>query len=573
MKQLQGIPASNGIAIGHIFLYQLATPVIEQRTITDPATEISRLETAVAAAGESLLALKAQIEASAGAAEAEIFEVHRMFLADPAFIDEIKQAIESDQVNAEVAVDQTANALISQFMALEDEYFRQRAADIKDVSQRLLRLLTGMGESSLARLTEPVIILAEDLTPSDTASANRAKILAFCTAGGGATSHTAILARSLNIPAVVGLGHDLLHLAADTELIVDGETGELWLNPDAETIVAYQQRRQAQLAGQAEALQQAHAPAITRDGHQVEIVANIGSLDEAHQAMAMGAEGVGLLRTEFIFLQRNTLPTEEEQYQIYRAMADVFQQLPLIVRTLDAGGDKEIPYLNMPPEQNPFLGRRAIRLCLAEPELFQTQLRAILRASYRRNIKIMFPMISSVSELRQALNHLDQAKATLAAQNIPFDPALELGIMVEIPSAALLAPAMARLIDFFSIGTNDLTQYTLAVDRTNAAVAPLADPLHPAVLQLIQQVIQAAHAQGKWVGMCGELAGSPQAIPLLLGMGLDEFSMTASAIPAAKALIRTLTTPQTQRLAQHVLTLSEPEAIHQFLSTALISSQ
>jgi phosphoenolpyruvate-protein phosphotransferase len=348
-------------------------------------------------------------------------------------------------------------------------------------------------------------------------------------------------------------------------LIVDGETGELWINPAAETIALYQQRQQAKRQSQAEALKHAHQPAVTTDGCQVEVVANIGSLAEAQYAIEMGAEGVGLLRTEFIFLQRDTLPSEEEQYQLYRAIADVFQKLPLIVRTLDAGGDKEIPYLNMPPEQNPFLGRRAIRLCLAEPELFQTQLRAILRASHERNIKIMFPMISSVSELRQSLEHLRQAQAALNAQNQPYDPNLEVGIMVEIPSAALLTGDMAPLIDFFSIGTNDLTQYTLAVDRTNAGVAALADPLHPAVLRLIQHVIKAAHAQGKWVGMCGELAGSPEAIPLLIGMGLDEFSMTASAIPAAKRLIRSLSAAHTQQLAEQALQFSEPAAIHEFL--------
>ncbi|MFN8457481.1 MAG: phosphoenolpyruvate--protein phosphotransferase [Anaerolineae bacterium] len=565
MRTLTGIPASDGIAIGTAFTYQPVAPTVERRIINDPVAESARLDEAIATAGAALETLKAKTEAMIGPEEAQIFEVHRMFLADPVFVDEIKAAISSEKINAEAAVAQVAEALVAQFLALEDEYFRQRAADIQDVSQRLLRLLTGLGQSSLADLSVPAIVLAQDLTPSDTASANREHILAFCTAQGGATSHTAILARSLNIPAVVGLGPELLHLPSQASLIVDGETGEILVNPATETIALYQQRQQAKRQSQAEALKHARQPAVTTDGRRVEVVANIGSLAEAQYAIEMGAEGVGLLRTEFIFLQRDTLPTEEEQYQLYRAIADVFQQLPLIVRTLDAGGDKEIPYLHMPPEQNPFLGRRAIRLCLAEPELFQTQLRAILRASHERNIKIMFPMISSVGELRHSLEHLRQAQATLAAQQIPFDPHLEVGIMVEIPSAALLTGDMAPLIDFFSIGTNDLTQYTLAVDRTNAAVAALADPLHPAVLRLIQQVIQAAHAQGKWVGMCGELAGSAEAIPLLLGMGLDEFSMTASAIPAAKRLIRSLSTAQTQQLAAQALQLSEPEAIHALL--------
>lgn len=565
MHKLTGIPASDGIAIGTAFIYQPVAPVVERRTITDPAAESARLDEAVITASAALETLKAKTEAMIGPEEAQIFEVHRMFLEDPVFVDEIKTAISTEMINAEAAVEKVSGVLVAQFLGLEDEYFRQRAADIQDVSQRLLRLLTGLGESSLAGLTTPAIVLAEDLTPSDTASANREHILAFCTAQGGATSHTAILARSLNIPAVVGVGPDLLRLPPNGSLIVDGETGEILVNPAAETIGLYQQRQQAKRQRQAEALKHAHQPAVTTDGRQVEVAANIGSLAEAQYAIEMGAEGVGLLRTEFIFLQRDTLPGEEEQYQLYRAIADVFQKLPLIVRTLDAGGDKEIPYLNMPPEQNPFLGRRAIRLCLAEPALFQTQLRAILRASHERNLKIMFPMISSVSELRQSLEHLRQAQASLEAQNQPYDPNLEVGIMVEIPSAALLTGDMAPLIDFFSIGTNDLTQYTLAVDRTNASVAALADPLHPAVLRLIQHVIKTAHAQGKWVGMCGELAGSPEAIPLLLGMGLDEFSMTASAIPAAKTLIRSLSAAHTQQLAEQALQLGEPAAIHNFL--------
>jgi phosphoenolpyruvate-protein phosphotransferase len=566
MKKLTGIPASNGIAIGPVFIYQPATPTVERRAITDPAADIARLEAAIAIADGQLSVLKTKTEAVIGQEEAQIFEVHRMFLSDPAFVDTIKQTVDTEKINVEAALAQTVADLVTQFKALDDEYFRQRAADIEDVGQRLQRLLAGWGESSLADLSTPAIILAEDLTPSDTASIDRQMALAFCTATGGATSHTAILARSLGIPAVVGLGQALLTLTATDQLIVDGSTGEMWINPDSETMAVYQQRRQNQWQSQAEALKHAHEPAITSDGRQVEVVANIGSLKEAQYALEMGAEGVGLLRTEFLFLDRDTQPGEEEQYQVLRAIADVFQRRPLIVRTLDAGGDKQIPYLNMPAEPNPFLGRRAIRLTLAEPDLFQTQLRAILRASFERNLKIMFPMISSVGELRQALSHLDQARATLAAKNIPYDQELEVGIMVEIPSAALLADALASLVDFFSIGTNDLTQYTLAVDRTNALVAPLADPLHPAVLRLIHQVIEAAHAQGKWVGMCGELAGEALAIPLLLGLGLDEFSMTATAIPAAKALLRTLSLPQTHRMAEHCLDLTEPEAVRTFLS-------
>jgi phosphoenolpyruvate-protein phosphotransferase len=570
MKKLQGIPASDGIAIGPIFIYQPETLTIERRAITDPAAEVARLDAAIITANADLLTLKAKTEAAIGREEAQIFEVHRMFLEDAAFAGATKEAIENEKINAEAALAQTVDALVAQFEALEDDYFRQRAADIKDVGQRLLRLLTGAGGSSLANLSAAAIILAADLTPSDTAAVDRAMVLGFGTATGGATSHTAILARSLGIPAVVGLGEEILRLAATDQLIVDGGSGQIWISPDAATIAAYEARRATQQEGQAEALRHAHEPAITTDGHQVEIVANIGSLADAQQAIEMGAEGVGLLRTEFLFLERNTLPGEEEQYQVLRAIADVFQQRPLVVRTLDAGGDKQIPYLDMPVEQNPFLGRRAIRLTLAEPELFQAQLRAILRAGHERNIKIMFPMISSINELRQARAQLDQAKLALAAEKIPHTESPEVGIMIEIPSAAILADALAPLVDFFSIGTNDLAQYTLAADRTNPLVAPLADPLHPAVLRLIREVIEAGHSHRKWVGMCGELAGNPLAIPVLLGLGLDEFSMTASAIPAAKALLRSLSVSQVQRVADVCLDLTDLEEIYQFLRSPLI---
>jgi len=566
MQKMIGIPASSGIAIGPIFIYQPVTPVVERRIITDTAAELARLDTVIVAASVELEALKIKTQAAVGTEEAQIFEVHRMFLEDAAFAGEIKEAIETGKINAEAAVSQTVTALVEQFEALDDDYFRQRAADIKDVGQRLLRLLTGVGGSNLAELTTPAIILAADLTPSDTATVDREMVLGFGTATGGATSHTAILSRSLGIPAVVGLGPEALHLASTDQLILDGGSGEVWVNPDPATIAAFEQRRQAQLQDQAEALRHAHQPAITTDGRQVEIAANIGSLADAKHAIEMGAEGVGLLRTEFLFLERSTLPGEEEQYQVLRAIADVFQQRPLVIRTLDAGGDKQIPYLDMPAEQNPFLGRRAIRLTLAEPQLFQAQLRAILRAGYERNIKIMFPMISSLSELRQARAQLEQAQAALGTAQIPQAESPEVGIMVEIPSAAILADALAPLVDFFSIGTNDLAQYTLAADRTNPLVAPLADPLHPAVLRLIRQVIEAGHAHGKWVGMCGELAGNPLAVPVLLGLGLDEFSMTASAIPAAKALIRTLSVPQAQQLAHACLQLTDLADVQQFLS-------
>lgn len=567
MKKLTGIPASDGIAIGPPFFFQPETPSVERRTVADVPAELARFEAAIARADEMLSALKAKVEETAGSEEAQIFEVHRMFLADPAFVGTIRDIVEAEQINAEAAIERTVDDLVAQFKALEDEYFQLRAADVEDVGLRLLRLLAGGGQSDLAGLAAPAIVVAPDLTPTDTASLERDKVLAFCTAAGGGTSHSAILARSLGIPAVVGLGDGLLNATSFGQLIVDGGSGEVWLDPDAETVAAYQARLQTRLETQAQARARALEPAVTTDGYRSEIVANIGSLEEAKEALELGAEGVGLLRTEFLFLQRETLPDEEEQYEVYRALADVFQQRPLIVRTLDIGGDKPLPALEMPPEPNPFLGRRAIRLSLAEPEMFQTQLRAVLRAGHERNLKIMFPMIGSLSDLSRAREQLEEARAALEARQVPYARTLEVGIMIEIPSAALLADVLAPHVDFFSIGTNDLSQYTLAADRTNPLVAPLADPLHPAVLRLMHQVVQAAHAHQKWVGICGELAGNPLAVPLLLGLGLDELSMAAPAIPTVKALIRTLSLADARRVAEECLGLPDVTQVRQFLGS------
>jgi phosphoenolpyruvate-protein phosphotransferase len=392
----------------------------------------------------------------------------------------------------------------------------------------------------------------------------------LCTEIGSKTSHTAILARSLGIPAVVGCGK--LDVSSGMMIIIDGQSGELILDPDDEMLVEYRARQQARQKTRSLEIAEAQRPAVTLDGRQVEVVANIGSVVEAEEAIKMGAEGVGLLRTEFLFLQGDTLPSEEEQYQIYRAIADVFQQLPLIVRTLDVGGDKDIPSIDLAPEQNPMLGERAIRLCLARPEIFQTQLRAILRAGHERNVKIMFPLIGSEEELRQAFDQVIQAKADLRARNLPHAENPDIGIMIEVPSAAVLADVLAPQVDFFSIGTNDLAQYTLAVDRTNETVAHLADPLHPAVIRLIHQVIQAAHRHDKWVGLCGEMAGDPLAVALLLGLGLDEFSMASASIPTVKALLRTMSTTQAREIAEQCLKIPNLQRVREFLQSNPVSA-
>ncbi|MCG3208511.1 MAG: Phosphoenolpyruvate-protein phosphotransferase [Anaerolineae bacterium] len=570
MKRLNGIAASQGIAIGPAFVYRPEPLAFKEQIIQNPPAEINRLIQAVEAVQTMLIALEEYTQQAIGESEAKIFEVHRMFLADPAFADEIKAIIEQEKLNAEAAVDRVSTELMEQFSAIDDEYFRQRAVDIKDVAQRLIRQLLGLEETTLASLKFPSIIIANDLTPSDTASLNRDMALGLCTEIGSSTSHTAILARSLGTPAVVGIGK--LEISSGTTVIIDGQSGELIIDPDAETLAEYQTRQQARQRIRSREIALAQQPAITTDGHQVEVVANIGSVVEAEQALKMGAEGVGLLRTEFLFLQGDTLPSEEEQYRIYRAIADVFQQLPLIVRTLDVGGDKDIPSIDLAVEQNPMLGQRAIRLCLARPEIFQTQLRAILRAGHERNVKIMFPLIGSEEELHQALEQLELAKADLRARNLPHAEKPDVGIMIEVPSAAVLADVLAPQVDFFSIGTNDLAQYTLAVDRTNETVAHLADPLHPAVIRLIHLVIQAAHRHNKWVGLCGEMAGSPQAVPLLLGLGLDEFSMAAASVPSVKALLRTLSKMQAQEIAQRCLELPSLQRVRDFLQNSPVSA-
>jgi phosphocarrier protein FPr len=561
---LAGIGASPGIAIGPALHYRPVVPAISQFQVEDAGRELKRLETAVAAAEQEISQLTG---AQTISAQADIFQAHRLILQDPDWQQEAKQRISQQEINAEAAWQQAMEAVAARYEAIADDYMRARAADVRDVGGRVLRQLAGVVRPSL-NLPEPSILLATDLTPSDTVQLDPAQVLGTVTARGGATSHSAILARGLGIPAVVGVGRWLDEVADGDVVALDGRTGQLWLNPDADTLADLQQQRAAWLAAQQAARQAGQEPAITQDGRRrLEIAANIGGTKEAAVAVQLGAEGVGLFRTEFLFMDREAAPTEEEQFVAYREAAVRLAGRPLIIRTLDVGGDKPLPYLNIEREENPFLGWRGIRFCLDNPHIFKPQLRAILRASPGHNIKMMFPMIGTLAELRAAKAVLAEVQAELRQANVSFDEQMEVGVMIEVPSAVAIADQLAREVSFFSIGTNDLTQYVMAADRGNAKVAGLANALHPAVLRLIQQTVEAGHTARIWVGMCGELAGNPLATPLLVGIGLDELSMAAPAIPAVKAAVRGLTLARAEEIAEKALGLESGTAVAQYLGT------
>ena len=565
MKQIHGIPAAPGIAIGPVFHYRPVKLAIEKYAISDTAAEWVRLEAALGAAATQLEAIYDKAVQETGAQNAEIFQAQSEMLRDPELLELCRQELEGRLVNVEAAWLVASEHFAQELEVMQNEYFRARAADVRDVANRVLRLLAGAEDQAAAALSVPSIVIANDLTPSDTILLDKTYILGFCTATGGETSHTAILARSLGLPAIVGAGEAILSLPAAGQAILDGSGGDLWVDPDAQTVADWQGEARLRQELHAAAFSLCHEPAVTRDGVRVEVVANIGGVSGARNAIEQGAEGVGLLRTEFLFLERSSLPDEEEQYQAYCAILDVFGELPVVLRTIDIGGDKDIPYMNLKLESNPFLGVRGLRLCLARPELFKTQLRAALRAAPGHNLKIMFPMVATLGEVRQARRLVDECLAELRGEGRPLAAKVEIGIMVEIPSAALLADRIAPAVDFFSIGTNDLTQYTLAVDRTNAGLSYLTSAFSPAVLGLIGQVIQAGHRRGRWVGVCGELAGEPLAIPILLGLGLDEFSMNPPAVPLAKQIIRLLSLPACRELAQAALLLENAQEVKELV--------
>ncbi|AMA73602.1 phosphoenolpyruvate--protein phosphotransferase [Aneurinibacillus thermoaerophilus] len=562
-----GIAAASGYAMGPAFLLHEAKVEVERRALdaAEIAGEIARFEEEVAQAIRELEGIREQVRKKVGDEEAEIFSAHILVLQDPEYIGAVKDKIKNELLNAEAALQDVTDSFVMLFESMDNEYMRERATDIRDVSGRVMQRLAGIEGQSLADFAEPVVLLAHDLTPSDTAQLDREKVAGFATNIGGRTSHSAIMARSMEIPAVVGLKEITSVIQQGDYIIVDGNEGVVYQNPDEATASLYRDKQAKYEAYLAELKKLKDEPSITADGHHVEVVANIGNLHDAIGAKKNGAEGVGLYRTEFLYMGRIGLPSEEEQYEAYKAVAETFGARPVVIRTLDIGGDKELPYLDVPEEMNPFLGYRAIRLCLDQPGIFKTQLRAILRASVHGNVKLMYPMIATLTELRQANQLLTEVKQELDASGIPYNPKMEVGMMVEVPAAAMIADQLAKEVDFFSIGTNDLVQYTLAADRMNERVSYLAQPFHPAVLRLIRMVIRAAHSQGKWAGMCGEMAGNLTAIPLLLGLGLDEFSMSTSSVLPARALIHKLNRTALQSLAEQALELGTAEEIMAFV--------
>jgi len=563
---LQGIAASDGIAIAKV--YTLTEPDLSFTKISVENTdkEISRLEEALAVSTKEIELIKETALKNLGEEEAQVFEAHLMVLSDPELVGQVKDAITSQKVNAEHALKEVSDMFISIFAGMEDNpYMQERAADIRDVSKRILANLLGVKIPSPATIKDEVVVVAGDLTPSDTAQLNRQYVKAFVTDIGGRTSHSAIMARSLEIPAIVGT-KEITSLAKDGDLIIiDGLSGDVFLNPSEEVVTEYRAKAEAFAAQQAEWEKLKDADTFTKDGHQVELAANIGTPKDLEGVINNGAEGVGLYRTEFLYMDSHDMPTEEDQFEAYKAVLEGMNGKPVVVRTMDIGGDKELPYLPLPHEMNPFLGYRAIRISLNEPEMFRTQLRALLRASVYGKLRIMFPMIATLNDFRGAKALLLEEKAKLVAEGVAVSDDIQVGIMIEIPAAAVLAHQFAKEVDFFSIGTNDLIQYTMAADRMNERVSYLYQPYNPSILTLIKHVIDSAHKEGKWAGMCGEMAGDQTAVPLLVGLGLDEFSMSASSVLKTRSLISKLTLEDMKALADKAInecaTVQEVEAL------------
>ena len=556
-KMLKGIAASDGVAVAKAYLLVQPDLSFETVTVEDISAEEARLDAALAASQDELSVIREKAVESLGEEAAAVFDAHLMVLADPEMTGQIKETIRAKQVNAEAALTEVTNMFIAIFESMDDNpYMQERAADIRDVTKRVLANLLGKKLPNPATIDEESIIVAHDLTPSDTAQLNKKFVKAFVTDIGGRTSHSAIMARTLEIAAVLGI-NNITELVKDGDILaVSGITGEVVINPTEEQIAEFKAAGEAYAKQKAEWAQLKDAPTVTADGKHFELAANIGTPKDVEGVNDNGAEAVGLYRTEFLYMDSQDFPTEEDQYEAYKAVLEGMNGKPVVVRTMDIGGDKELPYFDLPKEMNPFLGYRALRISISETgnQMFRTQLRALLRASVHGKLRIMFPMVALLTEFRTAKGILEEEKAKLVAEGVAVADDIEVGIMIEIPAAAMLADQFAKEVDFFSIGTNDLIQYTMAADRMNEQVSYLYQPYNPSILRLINNVIKAAHAEGKWAGMCGEMAGDQTAVPLLVGMGLDEFSMSATSILRTRSLMKKLDTAKMEEYANRALT-------------------
>ena len=554
VEKLKGIAASDGIAVAKAYLLTEPDLTFNKISVENSDSEIDRLKTALNKASKELEIIRSKAAESLGEKEAQVFDAHLMVLSDPELIGSIESSIVDNKFNAESGLKEVTDMFIGMFEGMEDNpYMQERAADIKDVTKRVLSHLLGVKLPNPSMIDEEVIVVAHDLTPSDTAQLNRQFVKAFVTDIGGRTSHSAIMARSLEIPAIVGTKEITSFVKEGDLIIIDGLEGDVIVHPESTDVETYETKAKAFAAQKAEWDKLKDEPTITADGKHIELAANIGTPKDLVGVKNNGGEAVGLYRTEFLYMDSPDFPSEEDQFKAYKEVLEGMEGKAVVVRTMDIGGDKELPYLTLPHEMNPFLGYRAIRICLAQPDMFRTQLRALLRASVFGQLRIMFPMIATLQEFRQAKGMLMEEKAKLVSEGVEVSENIEVGIMIEIPAAAVIADKFAKEVDFFSIGTNDLIQYTMAADRMNERVSYLYQPYNPSILRLIKNVIDASHKEGKWTGMCGEMAGDQTAVPLLVGLGLDEFSMSASSILKTRSLMKRLDTKQMAELADKAI--------------------